>query len=210
MDADFQQRYLSAEQAYGEGNYPQARDLSTTLLDELNAADLAGRSDEVRIAWQAVLSLLLGHIEFHGFQDPAAAEAHYQRVLSCQPPDTLRELAEQGIGRCLASVSEATVPVVANESQKNDLIRDPFLETNASLNETALEAPTASATPWLDGISINIEPAAAPEPVSDPTEQESVHPEPAAPVSEPTQSMEPSLVDRSILKGALLRVNLSS
>jgi hypothetical protein len=68
LDADFQQRYLSAEQAYGEGNYPQARDLSTTLLDELNTAEAEGRSDEALMAWRSVLALLLGHIEFHGFE----------------------------------------------------------------------------------------------------------------------------------------------
>jgi hypothetical protein len=210
LDADFQQRYLSAERAYGEGNYPQAKDLSTTLLDELNTAEAEGRSDEALTAWRAVLALLLGHIEFHGFQDPTAAEAHYQRVLSCQPPETLRELAEQGLERCLVLTSEATVPLVASESHGNDLVRDPFLETSPSLNQAAVETPAPSATPWLDGTSINVEPAAAPEPGLDPTEQEAVKPEPAPPKSEPKQSDEPPLIDCSILEGALLRVNLSS
>ncbi|TCD58065.1 hypothetical protein [Synechococcus sp. BS55D] len=171
MDADFQQRYLSAEQAYGEGNYPQARDLSMTLLEELNGAEAKGRSEEALIAWRAVLSLLLGHIEFHGFQDRAAAEAHYQRVLSCQPPETLRELAEQGIGRCLPS---ATATVTKEQSQA--LIQDPFLSADA-------------ATPWLDSPSTGQSRSTRCEPLEPTPEQEVVIQQDAQP--------EPSNVDLS-------------
>mgnify|MGYP001557534493 CR=1 FL=1 len=185
MNADFQQRYLSAEQAYGEGNYPQAKDLSITLLEELNTAEAEGHSDEALMAWRAVLSLLLGHIEFHGFQDPTAAEAHYQRVLSCQPPETLRELAEQGIGRCLPA---ATASV--SKEQSHALIQDPFLSADAATSHLQPSAiGVMAATPWLDSSSTGQSRSTRSEPLEPTPEQEVVMHQDAQP--------EPSTMDLS-------------
>ena len=72
MDADFEQHYQAAERAYGLGEYAKAIGLSSTLWDQLQAA-----SDEhdtsLVLGWRAVVSLLLGHIQPHGLQQPEQA-----------------------------------------------------------------------------------------------------------------------------------------
>lgn len=154
MDADFQQRYLSAEQAYGEGSYARARELAKTLLDALSPTADNSDVQDAQMAWRAVLALLLGNIHFHGLQDPAAAAEYYRLVLASQPPDTLEELADQGLERCRtkhaggASLSAGPEEIKAGS---NSLIEDPFLP-----NASGLAAPAArardllqSATPWL-------------------------------------------------------------
>ena len=72
MDADFEQHYQAAEWAYSLGDYAEARTLASALWDQLQAA-----SDEhdpsLVLGWQSVVSLLLGHIQLHGLQQPEQA-----------------------------------------------------------------------------------------------------------------------------------------
>ena len=61
MEADFEQHYQDAEQAYGLGDYAEAHALASALWDQLESA-----SDEhdpsLVLGWRAVVLLLLGHI----------------------------------------------------------------------------------------------------------------------------------------------------
>ena len=170
MDGDVQQQYLAAEQAYGDGDFVQAESIASTLLTQLEAASSTDAEEEARLAWRAFVALLLGHIHFHGLNQPEQALVLYQLALRSQPPDTLRDLAEQGVERCEAQITAATpapnpVPEpdpapspdparapVADYNPGLALIRDPFLGSTAvtpnAPNAPAVASP--SATPWLE------------------------------------------------------------
>ena len=72
MDADFEQHYQAAERAYGLRNYAEAHALASALWGQLESA-----SDEhdpsLVLGWRTVVSLLLGHIQLHGLQQPEQA-----------------------------------------------------------------------------------------------------------------------------------------
>ena len=107
MDGDVQQQYLAAEQAYGEGDFDQAEAIASALLRRLDSTTGSGVEQEACLAWRAFVALLLGHIYFHGLHQADKAEAHYQLVLASTPPDTLRDLAQQGVERCKALADQA-------------------------------------------------------------------------------------------------------
>ena len=88
MDGDVQQHYLAAEQAYGDGHFAEAQSIASTLLARLNTASNSVEEEEARLAWRAFVTLLLGHIYFHGLNQPEQALNHYQLALENQPPDT--------------------------------------------------------------------------------------------------------------------------
>lgn len=213
MNDDFQQRYLSAEQAYGCGDYHRAEAVTTQLLQELEAMPTDGETEAARFAWRAFVALLLGHIHFHGLKDPITASRHYRLVLESQPTETLQELAEQGLEACDHPASEQV------ETTSSDLIRDPFRS-----NQPVLTTPrsTVSATPWLEG-ETTLEAPPEPEPEPEPVPEATMEPEfkmnrmvEAVPVVEPESTPPPDRpepaprrVDPSIiLKGALLRLDL--
>ena len=166
MDGDVQQHYLAAEQAYGDGNFAEAQSIASTLLARLNTASNSVAEEEARLAWRAFVTLLLGHIHFHGLNQPEQALTHYQLALENQPPDTLRELAEQGINRSQAEIAAAPLddtqqPAIEGNDIGIALIRDPFLSStqaqtfigdgpnsNAS-NSSPQSQATASAAPWM-------------------------------------------------------------
>ena len=52
------------------------------------------------LGWRAVVSLLLGHIQLHGLQQPEQAAISYERVLQGDVNATITALAEQGLERC--------------------------------------------------------------------------------------------------------------
>ena len=171
MDGDVQQQYLAAEQAYGEGDFDQAEAIASALLRRLDSTTGSGIEQEACLAWRAFVALLLGHIYFHGLHQADKAEAHYQLVLASTPPDTLRDLAQQGVERCEAlgdqaassdpptgdsstPVDGASIGTAAASSGpdndvrvelaptlEHDLIRDPFLGTSSTA--TASSATTA-------------------------------------------------------------------
>ncbi len=173
MDGDVQQQYLAAEQAYGEGDFDQAEAIASALLRHLDSTTGSGVEQEACLAWKAFVALLLGHIYFHGLHQADKAEAHYQLVLASTPPDTLRDLAQQGVERCKALADQAassnpptgdsSTPVdgasistaaassaPGNDARvesvptlEHDLIRDPFLGT---FSGTTAAASTSTPT----------------------------------------------------------------
>jgi len=202
MDTGIQQHYLAAEQAYGDGDFAQAESIASTLLTQLEEPSSTEEEEEARLAWRAFVALLLGHIHFHGLKQPAQALNHYQLALQSQPPDTLRDLAEQGVERCEAQIT-TTIPApnpvqepsaapaddaapepIASHDPGLALIRDPFLGS-AAATPSAPIAATRSATPWLgDGVTEDpVQPGVDDNPAPAPTTFTG-----DAPVAEPEQS----------------------
>ncbi|WP_115018940.1 hypothetical protein [Synechococcus sp. UW140] len=163
---DVQQQYLAAEQAYGDGDFQQAETIASNLLRHLGTGSRSGAEQDALLAWRAFVALLLGHIYFHGLNQPGQALDHYQLVLNSQPPDTLRDLAQQGLDRCkgLAEQEQGYGPnepetktgsaliesldAGGDQDTLQALIQDPFLQSSVSA-PTQLQ-PVASATPWLN------------------------------------------------------------
>ena len=166
MDVDVQQEYLAAEQAYGDGNFQQAETIASSLLRQLETWTSSGAEQEARLAWRAFVALLLGHIYFHGLDQSRQALDHYQLVLNSHPPDTLRDLAQQGLDRCkdlaeqepghgpkepetkTGSALDHSSDTQGDEDIGQALIRDPFMQS--SVSSPTQPQPVASATPWLD------------------------------------------------------------
>ena len=132
MDADFEQHYQAAERAYGLGEYAEAHALASALWEQLQSA-----SDEhdpsLVLGWRAVVSLLLGHIQLHGLQQPEQAAISYERVLQGDVDATIAALAKQGLERCqpedIAS-GAGTTPAT------NGAIPDPVSYTHLRAHET--------------------------------------------------------------------------
>ena len=101
MDADFEQHYQAAERAYGLGDYAEAHALASALWDQLQSASNE-HDPGLILGWRAVVSLLLGHIQLHGLQQPEQAAISYERVLQGDVDTTIAALAEQGLERCRA------------------------------------------------------------------------------------------------------------
>ena len=78
MDVDFEQHYQAAERAYGLGEYAEAQALTAALWDQLQSAPNEHDPGLV-LSWRAVVSLLLGHIQLHGLQQPEQAAVAYKR-----------------------------------------------------------------------------------------------------------------------------------
>jgi len=219
MDGDFQQRYQEAEQAYGEGRYPDANRLATTLLQQLEAIPDAPDTRAAKLGWRAVVGLLLGHIALYGQNEPGQAKGFYQLVLNSDPQETLAELARQGLERC-----QPQQPV---EEQLPDLLQDPFITPSTSA-QTVQQPTRPTAMPWLDAPSPEEPPASddrqnlaplqpEPEPSPTPTPTPAPTPTPTAtptPTPTPTQEAPPvresAATAEDLLSGALLRVRLDA
>ena len=96
-----------------------------------------------------MVSLLLGHIQLHGLQQPEQAAISYERVLLGDVDATIAALAEQGLqrGRSDDMASEAgSTP--ATSGAIPDLLKDPFLKTNPDQTRPA-PADLVTAMPWL-------------------------------------------------------------
>ena len=148
MDADFEHHYQAAERAYGLGEYTEAHTLASELWDQLQSA--SDENDQsIVLGWRAVVSLLLGHIQLHGLQQPQQAALFYQRVLECEVDATIAALAEQGLERCrsenIASEAGATP---ATDNAILELLKDPFLTADPDQAKPAL-ADLVTAMPWL-------------------------------------------------------------
>ena len=96
MDADFEQHYQAAERAYGLGEYAKAQALTSALWDQLQSASNE-HDPGLIMGLRAVVSLLLGHIQLHGLQQPEQAAISYERVLEDDVDATVAALAEQGL-----------------------------------------------------------------------------------------------------------------
>ncbi len=166
MDADFQEQYVAAEQAYSASEFDKADELARPLLGQLEPLPDSGAERDATLAWRAFVALLLGHIHLYGKDDVSQSAEFYRLVLASEPPDTLRELAQQGLNEALehspvidvavsspAAEELASVPFANASSQPaaNDLIRDPFL--NATATRTATNNNDVdtieTAMPWL-------------------------------------------------------------
>ena len=180
MDPDFEQHYQAAERAYGLGEYAEAHALTSALWDQLQSASNE-HDPGLILGWRAVVSLLLGHIQLHGLQQPEQAAISYERVLQGDVDATIAALAEQGLLRCRSEniASEAgTTP--ATTGAIPDLLKDPFLNTDSDRTKPA-SADVVTAMPWLTS---DEEPRATP--IADPTPT-------ATPVPEPVPSPDPTL-----------------
>ena len=180
MDPDFQQHYQAAERAYGLGKYTEAHALASELWNQLQSAS-DEQEQSLVLGWKAVVSLLLGHIQLHGLQQPDQAALSYQRVLDSEPEATLAALAEQGLELCRSqnTVSAArTTP--ANDVVLPDLLKDPFLTTDPD-QATPAQPNVVTAMPWLPSDEES-RPTAAGNPSPDP-----------APTPEPAVTLEPEI-----------------
>ena len=149
MDADFEQHYQAAERAIGLGGYAEANALTSALWDQLKSASNE-HDPSLILGWRAVVSLLLGHIQLHGLQQPDQAALSYQRVLDSEPEATLAALAEQGLELCRSqnTVISAATTTPATDVVLPDLLKDPFLTTDPDQGKPAL-ADVVTTMPWL-------------------------------------------------------------
>ena len=165
MDADFQEQYVAAEQAYSASEFDKADDLARPLLEQLEPLPASGAERDATLAWRAFVALLLGHIHLYGKDDASQSAEFYRLVLASEPPDTLRELAQQGLSEALerspvidvavsapAAEELASIPFgkVTSEPASRDLIRDPFL--NATSTRTAKAKRKAADNPATETI----------------------------------------------------------
>ena len=165
MDADFEQHYQAAERAYGLGEYAEAHALTSALWDQLQSASNE-HDPSLIMGWRAVVSLLLGHIQLHGLQQPEQAAISYERVLQGDVDATIAALAEQGLKRCRSEdITGGAGTTPATNGAIPDLLKDPFLSTEPDQARPA-PADLVTAMPWLTS---DEEPRAMPTPDPSPT-----------------------------------------
>ena len=182
MKADFQDHYQAAERAYGLRKYIEAHALAEGLWDQLQSAS-DDQEQSVVLKWRAVVSLLLGHIQLHGLQQPDQATISYQRVLDGEADPTIAALAEQGL-ECCRSQSTASEPNMppAIDIAIPDLLKDPFLITAPGQPKPA-QPDVVTAMPWLPSDE---------EPRPTPTAAGTPFPDPA-PTPKPAVTLEPEI-----------------
>ena len=130
MDADFEQHYQDAERAYGLGDYAEAHALASALWDQLESAS-DKHDPSLVLGWRAVVSLLLGHIQLHGLQQPEQAAISYEQVLEGDVNATIAALAEPGLERCQSEdISSRAGTTPATNGAIPDLLKDRFLTTD--------------------------------------------------------------------------------
>ena len=233
MDADFQEQYVAAEQAYSSSEFDKADDLARPLLGRLDPLPASGAERDATLAWRAFVALLLGHIHLYGKDDGSQSAEFYRLVLASEPPDTLRELAQQGLSEALerspvidvavsapASEELASIPFgkVTSEPASSDLIRDPFL--NATSTRTSADKPAAetieTAMPWQKAEMDQPKVSQQQKGLQQPRELNSSQEQAEDPVNlehAPEQASTPLLsrafdTDPKRLEAGLLRVNL--
>ena len=178
-------------------------------------------------AGRGVVSLLLGHIQLHGLQQPEQAAIAYERVLQGDVDATIAALAEQGLKRCRAEeIPSGTGSTPATNGTIPDLLKDPFLSTEPDQARPAT-ADLVTAMPWL---SSDEEPRAMPTPDPSPTpvpspeptltpeassdvevEVEMANQEPARSTEEPPVAVDPTPQEpaaKDLLENSWLRVQL--
>ena len=160
MDGDFQTHYLTAEQAYGAGDFHQAQTIVIDLLSQLDGMAENNTDQDALLAWRAFVALLAGNIHLYGLNEPDQACGFYELVLASNPQDTLKDLAEQGLERIQERQGDATEVVAPPPAPElpaaSTLIQDPFLAQPSAGGFTSglgsqQRTSQASATPWLDG-----------------------------------------------------------
>ena len=95
------------------------------------------------------MSLLLGHIQLHGLQQPEQASISYKRVLQGDVDATIAALAEQALKRCRSEdITSEAGSTPATNGAIPDLLKDPFLNTDPDQDRPA-PADVVTAMPWL-------------------------------------------------------------
>ena len=229
MDADFQEQYVAAEQAYSASEFDKADELARPLLTQLEPLPASGAERDATLAWRAFVALLLGHIHLYGKDDVSQSAEFYRLVLASEPPDTLRELAQQGLNEALerspvidvavsapAAEELAAVPLsnASNQQASNELIRDPFL--NAASTSAATDKPETetiqTAMPWLKAESHQSKESQQPKELDNGPElaEDQASLEPTAQQAAPASLARPFEADPKRLEAGLLRVNLKN
>ena len=152
-----------------------------------------------------MVSLLLGHIQLHGLQQPEQAAVSYERVLQGDVDTTIAALAEQGLQRCRAEdIASGAGTTPATTGAIPDLLKDPFLKTDPDQVRPA-PADLVTAMPWLTN---DEEPRAMatpdPSPTPVPSPEPTVNPEANADV----EKQEPAAT--TLLEHSWLRVQLQT
>ena len=159
MDSDFQAHYLTAEQAYGAGDFRTAQSITVDLLGQLNGMAETNADRDALLAWRAFVALLAGNIHLYGLNEPDQARGFFELVLASHPQDTLKDLAEQGLerihGRQENAAKAVAPPPTPASPPTSTLIQDPFLTQPTTVGFTGgLDSPQnqsqITATPWLD------------------------------------------------------------
>ena len=118
-----------------------------------------------------MVSLLLGHIQLHGLQQPEQATVSYERVLEGDVDATITALAEQGLERCRSEhIASEAAATPASDGAIPDLLKDPFLSRDPDQAKPAT-ADVVTAMPWLssaDGPPATPAPAPTSAPVPSP------------------------------------------
>ena len=230
MDADFEQHYQAAERAYGLGEYAEAHALTSALWDQLQSPSNE-HDPSLVLGWRAVVSLLLGHIQLHGLQQPEQAAISYERVLQGDVDATIAALAEQGLKRCRSEdITSGTDTAPATNGAIPDLLKDPFLSTEPDQARPAT-ADLVTAMPWLSSDEeprampiADPSPTPSPSPSPEPTvtpeassnvevEVEMVNQEPTRSEEEPPVAVDPTSQEpaaKDLLENSWLRVQLQT
>ena len=235
MDADFEQDYQAAERAYGLGEYAEAHALTSALWDQLQSPSNE-HDPGLILGWRAVVSLLLGHIQLHGLQQPEQAAIAYERVLEGDVDATIAALAEQGLKRCRSEdITSRAGSTPATNGAIPGLLKDPFLSTDPDQSRPA-PADLVTAMPWLSSdadleinptteessednvetitLSPTPEPTVTPEASADvevEVEMEMANQEPAVSEEEPPVAVDPTPQEpaaKDLLENSWLRVQL--
>ena len=209
MDSDFQAHYLTAEQAYGVGDFRTAQSITVDLLSQLDGTAETNTDRDALLAWRAFVALLAGNIHLYGLNEPDQAHGFYELVLASNPQDTLKDLAEQGLERIQTRRGhgdEVVDPAPATSPPRSTLIQDPFLAQPSAGGFTAglgsqNDPSQASATPWLDGpvatAPVAIKEAMAKEVETDAVAEADAEPSPAVEVQadpEPEEVIEAEVI----------------
>ena len=158
MDADFEQQHQAAERAYGLGECAEGHSLTSALWDQLQSASNE-HDPSLILGWRAVVSLLLGHIQLHGLQQPEKAAISYERVLKGDVDATITALEEQELERCRSEdIASKPGTTPATNGAIPVLLKDPFLNTDPDQVRRA-PADLVTAMLWL---SSDEEPRAIP------------------------------------------------
>ena len=174
-----------------------------------------------------MVSLLLGHIQLHGLQQPEQAAISYERVLQGEVDATIAALAVQGLKRCRSEdITSGAGTTPATNGASPDLLKDPFLSTELGQARPA-PADVVTAMPWLTSdekprAMPTPDPSPTPVPSPEPTvtpeassdvevEVEMASQEPKRSEEEPPVAVDPTPQDpaaKDLLEGSWLRVQL--
>lgn len=126
--------YAAVERAYSQGRFEEALNQAQGLLASLSASP----DDPLRPR----LQLLVGHCHLYGLANPQLAVAAYREVLERCGEPVLREIAEQGLGRCATSTPASTPASIPSTPASPAM---PWLEQLDSGAVPAAPAPAATA-----------------------------------------------------------------